>query len=265
MGNIKGKLSKAVLKTTKMVTKATPITMALFASALYLNGFSHLYTNPKDAFAKAGLAILMSVLSYGADKLGKKLYEKLSNKVKNLEKTHPEWFEKNLEIERKFLVNEEQLNSILNIEHISSEIEQYYTALDKKEVRFRRVKTGDDVKYFKTTKIRSNNPLVRKEIEESIPKVVYCINMSKIKGNKIEKTRHIVQACGTEMEVDVYKGNFKGLIVAEKEFKSVEDAQNFTPPTYCAQEITYNEEYNNKNLAMNMLPFNRTQEESIEL
>ncbi|MCG4808359.1 hypothetical protein L0P46_10845, partial [Collinsella aerofaciens] len=51
-------------------------------------------------------------------------------------------------------------------------------------------------------------------------------------------------------ELDVFEGAYQGLILAEVEFASEEDAVAFTPPEWCARDVTWSGEYQNSRLAM---------------
>jgi CYTH domain-containing protein len=46
----------------------------------------------------------------------------------------------------------------------------------------------------------------------------------------IDKTRHVIEADGHMVEVDLYGGNLDGLVIAEVEFSSEREARIFTPP-----------------------------------
>lgn len=48
----------------------------------------------------------------------------------------------------------------------------------------------------------------------------------------------------------MFEGAYQGLILAEVEFASEEDAVAFTPPEWCARDVTWSGEYQNSRLAM---------------
>ena len=56
-----------------------------------------------------------------------------------------------------------------------------------------------------------------------------------------------------EMEVDVYENEYKGLVIAEIEFKTIEEANSFIPPSWLV-DITDDEKYKNQTLALNSCP-----------
>jgi CHAD domain-containing protein len=56
---------------------------------------------------------------------------------------------------------------------------------------------------------------------------------------------------GLQAEIDVYEGRLEGLLVAEVEFPSEQRSREFTPPAWLGTEITGDEQYANRNLAVN--------------
>ncbi len=52
------------------------------------------------------------------------------------------------------------------------------------------------------------------------------------------------------IELDIYKGELSGLITAEIEFPSEEEALLFTPPKWFLEDVTYAPEYKNSYLAL---------------
>jgi adenylate cyclase len=73
-------------------------------------------------------------------------------------------------------------------------------------------------------------------------------------GRRLRKGRHVLPHDGFEIEVDVYEGELEGLIVAEIEFDSEEDARAFEPPGWLGDDVTGDERFLNENLAVNGAP-----------
>ena len=65
----------------------------------------------------------------------------------------------------------------------------------------------------------------------------------------VKKVRHIVEHNGNEWEIDVFKGNNKGLTIAEIELESPE--QEFKLPNWIKEEVTGQNKYRNSRLALN--------------
>jgi adenylate cyclase len=55
-------------------------------------------------------------------------------------------------------------------------------------------------------------------------------------------------------EVDVYAGELRGLVVAEVEFRSVEQSGAFRPPPWMGREVTGDGRYANQGLALEGRP-----------
>ena len=147
------------------------------------------------------------------------------------------------EIERKFVVDSRNIPDLSQATR--KEIRQFYTKIDgESEERIRSV--GD--KYFRTLKVGKG--LVREETENEITREEFERERSSRKGIIIEKTRFVVMHAGHKIELDVYAGALRGLVVAEVEFNSKNAAQEFKPPAWFSAEVTENTLYSNRNLAL---------------
>src|SRR3712207_3072610 len=69
-------------------------------------------------------------------------------------------------------------------------------------------------------------------------------------GRRVVKTRHLVPLGAFTAEVDVYAEALDGLLTAEVEFASVEQSQAFRPPGWMGDEVTGDDRYANRNLAI---------------
>jgi len=152
-----------------------------------------------------------------------------------------------IEIERKFLVKELPAD-LENYPH--SEIMQGYLIITDNDIEVRIRKKGD--KYFETVKAGSG--LVRKESEKEIPKEAFWDHWPLTEGKRVEKVRYEILYNGKLIELDVYSGELEGLAVAEVEFDSEEENVSFTPPEWFGKEVTHDERYKNKNLALHGKP-----------
>lgn len=145
-----------------------------------------------------------------------------------------------MEIERKFLIKD--LPDLNGLEY--DEIRQgYFSITPEKRVR----QKGD--KFYLTEK--GEGDLVREEKETQIDEKTAqeLFNMSKT--YIIEKTRYYLPYEKYTIELDIYKGKHKGLIVAEIEFETEEQALNFVPPNWFSTDITKDKSYKNMMLAIN--------------
>ena len=76
----------------------------------------------------------------------------------------------------------------------------------------------------------------------------------------IEKTRYRLPAGdglvidGLVIELDVYAGSLSGLQVAEVEFGDEDAARRFRPPAWFGREVTDDDRFKNRSLAVDGLP-----------
>jgi adenylate cyclase len=145
------------------------------------------------------------------------------------------------EIERKFLVRE--LPSEVR-DARRDEIEQGYLVVGPVEVRVRRrsgapseltVKSGGGLR-----RVEVNLALTPEQFDELWP-VVEC---------SLQKQRTDVPVGRWTVEVDVYRGKLEGLVVAEVEFGSEDEARAFVPPPWFGPELTGDARFRNSALAI---------------
>lgn len=69
-------------------------------------------------------------------------------------------------------------------------------------------------------------------------------------GRVLEKTRYQIPYQGFTIELDVYAGKLQGLVLAEVEFKSVEESAQFVPPPWFGREVTADRRYKARELVL---------------
>lgn len=75
------------------------------------------------------------------------------------------------------------------------------------------------------------------------------------RGRRVEKRRYEIPADGGGViELDVYGGDLDGLVVAEVEFDSDEQAEAFAVPPWFDREVTDDPRYKNQRLACDGAP-----------
>lgn len=148
-----------------------------------------------------------------------------------------------MEIERKYLIK--AINTLpfnLN-DYPHHEIEQAYLNTEP-VIRVRR--KGND--YYLTYK--SKGLLAREEYDLPLNQAAYEHLLEKADGNILTKTRYEIPLDDhLIIELDIFHGKFEGLILAEVEFPSLEEAENFTPPEYFGEDVTFSTEYQNSTLS----------------
>ena len=145
-----------------------------------------------------------------------------------------------MEIERKFLVA--QLPDNLD-NYNCGYIEQGYLST-KPVVRVRR----DNDDYYLTYK--GSGMMAREEYNLPLTKDSYEHLIKKADGNIITKKRYeIPDGNGYTIELDIFEGAFNGTVIAEVEFNTIEEADNYIMPEFFTEDVTNNPEYHNSNMS----------------
>lgn len=150
------------------------------------------------------------------------------------------------EIERKFLIKEKPAD--LQKYPRKNIIQGYVVIGDDCEVRLR--KKAEE--FSQAVKIGSG--LQREEVKIDLTPVQFNQLWPLTENRRIEKVRYEIHYKGALIELDVYEGALSKLVTAEVEFKTVAESTAFTPPDWFDEEITEDERFKNKNLAIHGLP-----------
>lgn len=161
-----------------------------------------------------------------------------------------------LEIERKWLIATDKLPfSLEGAEH--HHIVQSYLSFSP-QVRLRAI---DDARFIMTIKGKSketDSPLVREEREFELTRETYLELRAKTEGRTIAKTRYVVpESCENAQasddarvfEIDVFEGDFSGLVMAEMEFASIEEAESYPVPSWAVLDVSEDMRYRNVAMA----------------
>lgn len=143
-----------------------------------------------------------------------------------------------MEIEKKYLVTLDNIN-LSNYPYRI--IEQGYLSTTP-VVRVRR----DNDEYYLTYK--SKGLMVREEANLPLTKDSYHHLIKKSDGSIIRKCRYLIPYSSYTIELDVFEGDLEGLVLAEVEFPSVEEANRFLPPSWFIKDVTNDPRYQNSNL-----------------
>lgn len=147
-----------------------------------------------------------------------------------------------MEIERKFLIKQIPKDCT---SFPCRQIEQAYLNTDP-VVRVRR----DNEDYYLTYK--GKGLLSREEYNLPLNKEAYVHLLSKADGIILTKKRYMIPVPGNEhltIELDVFEGHYNGLILAEVEFSTEEEAKAFNPPSWFGEDVTFSGEYHNSRLS----------------
>lgn len=148
----------------------------------------------------------------------------------------------NQEIERKFLLKSTPADLEKFPHH---HIEQGYLLAtpDGKQVRLRR--TPDSC----TLTFKTAEGAVRDEREIEITPEQFSILWPATTGKRLTKTRYEMPWNRLTIEIDVYGGVNQGIVVAEVEFESERQCEQFQPPDWFGAEVTNDPRYSNVVLA----------------
>lgn len=151
-----------------------------------------------------------------------------------------------MEIERKYLITTPPADYQ---SWPCRQIEQAYLCTDP-VIRIRR----EDDQYYLTYK--SKGLLAREEYNLPLTEESYRHLLGKADGIVLSKCRYLHPIEGTTrtIELDVFSGRYEGLILAEVEFESLEEAQSFTPPSWFGKDVTMSGEYQNSRLSRKDIP-----------
>jgi adenylate cyclase len=148
------------------------------------------------------------------------------------------------EVERKFVVAQ-----MPELADEGEEIEQGYLAIGAEgEVRLRR--RGER----RILTVKRGEGLARSEAEIELDQDQFDALWPLTEGRRLKKRRHLVPHADYEIELDIYDGELEGLIVAEIEFTSEQQARRFDPPEWLGDEVTGDRAYLNETLAVNGHP-----------
>ena len=141
-----------------------------------------------------------------------------------------------MEIEKKYLLKE--VPDFGEFEY--HKIEQAYLCTNP-VVRVRR----EDESYYMTYK--GSGMMSREEYNLPLNKESYEHVLKKADGNVISKTRYLIplEGMGLTAEVDVFEAPFAPLVMAEVEFESKEQADQFIAPSWFGEEVTFDGKYHN--------------------
>ena len=146
-----------------------------------------------------------------------------------------------LEIERKFLVQNEDWRSLATSRRM---LKQFYLATGQRSSV--RIRIESEVGAWLTVKSSQSGP-TRSEFEYPIP-IEEAEQMATMAVDAVvEKVRHIVPFAGLKWEIDEFAGDNEGLVVAEVELCSEDQALELPP--WIGKEVTNKKRYFNASLS----------------
>ena len=145
-----------------------------------------------------------------------------------------------MEIEKKYLIK----TCPFNLENYTNyKIEQGYLSTSP-VLRIRQKNTSYILTY------KSPGLMSREEAEFPLTNESYIHLSKKIDGNIITKTRYLIPTDNSLIiELDIFEGLFSGLILAEVEFPTEDEANAYLPPNWFGKDVTFEKTYHNSNLS----------------
>lgn len=153
----------------------------------------------------------------------------------------------NKEIERKFLISQDSLLKLrVHKTYGKSYIEQNYLAIGNEEVRVR-YKENSNLDSEYTLTVKNGSGIEREEFEKVITKDTY--DQLNKRTEPVKKYREKIELNSLVVEIDEYiNEELKGLMIAEIEFKTIEEAIEFSLPEWAIKDVTDNKSYKNQSL-----------------
>ena len=144
------------------------------------------------------------------------------------------------EIERKFLVNGDFRPDVSSSTNI---VQGYLSSVPERTVR---VRIRGDRAYLTIKGIGNISGASRFEWEKEIPAADARRLMALCEPGVIEKTRHLAPVANHIFEIDEFRGDNAGLVIAEIELR--DEGEPFESPTWLGAEVTGDTRYYNASL-----------------
>lgn len=146
-----------------------------------------------------------------------------------------------IEIERKFLVTGDSWRAAVTE---SAALRQGYLSTSAKATV--RIRILDDARARLTLKGPTDG-ISRAEFEYEVPLADGLALFEMARPNVVEKRRYLVPHAGLTWEVDVFEGAHAGLVVAEVELRSADQAVAL--PGWAGREVSHDDRYANASLS----------------
>ena len=111
-----------------------------------------------------------------------------------------------------------------------------------------RIRKEDDTCYMT---YKSKGLLVREEYNLPLTRKAYEHLLKKADGIILTKRRYLIPIPDTALtvELDIFQGHYEGLMLAEVEFQTKEEADAFIAPAWFGPDVTFSGEYQNSRLS----------------
>lgn len=160
------------------------------------------------------------------------------------------------EIERKYLVFD--IPESVKDEDVEGThfVQGYVLPESGSQVRLRKIKDQDDLGMLT---IKKGSGAIRKEYEIALGEEQFEQLWIATRENRLKKVRYKIGYGEHLIELDVYKGELEGLILAEVEFSSEDEMEEFIEPDWFVFDVTEESAFKNKSLAVSGVPISYSQ------
>lgn len=162
-----------------------------------------------------------------------------------------------MEIERRFIVNNKEKVKELIKEYSKTKksiVQDYIFSDIFTAIRKRKIEKNGEIKYVYTVKTGKRNLSVN-EYESEITKEQYD-KLQKDDGRiTIEKDRYFIPYNNLTIELDVFHGAYEGIVFAEIEFETEQQALDEVVPDWFGEEI--GEKVSNDMMSRELIDFNK--------
>ncbi|MBD5096637.1 MAG: CYTH domain-containing protein [Lachnospiraceae bacterium] len=149
-----------------------------------------------------------------------------------------------MEIEKKYLIKSIPDN-LDNYRHYDIE-QAYISASPAIRVRKKGVYLDGTLSPTYILTVKGKGLIKREEFELTLEKKEYDNLLKKAEGNVITKCRYLIPLTeGLSLELDIFQGIFKGLVMGEIEFPDEDSAKKYNPPAFIGREVTFDERFHN--------------------
>jgi CYTH domain-containing protein len=119
----------------------------------------------------------------------------------------------------------------------SKELLDIYIPAHTEHPTLRIRRAGDHYEITKKEPIEAGD--ASRQLETTIPLSAGEFEaLNSVSGKRVEKIRFFYEEAGVTYEIDVFRGELSGLVLADVEFTSVEEKAAFQMPSWCLADIT---------------------------
>ncbi|MFA6096430.1 MAG: CYTH domain-containing protein [Candidatus Paceibacterota bacterium] len=139
-----------------------------------------------------------------------------------------------IELERTFLVKKIP-SDMMDCEHV--EIRDLYIPRKEGHPILRIRKRGESYEITKKTPVEGRDSSCQYEHTIKLSSEEFEI-LEKAKGRKIRKLRYFYPSEDHMAEIGIFQDELKGLVLADFEFKTMTEKDNFKMPDFCLADVT---------------------------